>query len=174
MPSNRMLAKKNQFIYLFKIPHIPLMPDDECEVCLFELVSTDAVRLEEFDFFSSFPFSSTRWCFSTFVRRGRRGTSTEELGKSDSDELALDFCMRSRLHTRWMRREASLPFPFSRLRLLLAVVPDDDFDSVLFVAIVPRFMRVVIKVDEEAVAFVDVVRGKLSIDDCDDAKLEIT
>ena len=46
-----------------------------------------------------------------------------------------------------MRLEASLPFPFSRLRLL-AVVADEDFDSVLFVTTVPRFMRVVIKDDE--------------------------
>lgn len=143
-----------------KIFHIPLMPI--VEVCLFD--STVTVRLD--DFFSSFPFSSLRWCFTTLVRRGRRGASTEEFGKSDSDELAFDFCIRSRLHTRWMRLEASLPFPFSRFRLLAV----EDFDSVLLVAIVPRFMRVVISDDEADETFEVVVRGKLSIDDCDEAK----
>lgn len=123
--------------------------------CLFE--STATVRL---DFFSSFPFSSPRWCFTTFVLLGRRGASTEEFGKSDSDELAFDFCIRSRLHTRWIRLEASLPFPFC-FRLLAV----EDFDSLLLVAIVPRFMRVVIS-DEDADETFDVaVRGKLSTDD---------
>lgn len=140
---------------------IPLMPVVECEVSRFG--STATVRL---DFFSSFPFSSPRWCFTTFVLLGRRGVSTEEFGKSDSDELAFDFCIRSRLHTRWMRLEASLPFPFSRLRVLAV----EDFDSLLLVAIVPRFMRVVISDDEADETFDAAVRGKLSMDDCDDAK----
>lgn len=43
---------------------------------------------------------------------------------------------------------------------------DDDFDSLLLVATVPRIMRVVIS-DVEAI--LEVVRGMLSIDDCDEA-----
>lgn len=65
-----------------------------------------------------------------------------------------------------MRLEASLPFPFSRLRVLAV----EDFDSLLLVAIVPRFMRVVISDDEADETFDAAVRGKLSMDDCDDAK----
>jgi hypothetical protein len=52
-------------------------------------------------------------------------------------------------------------------------VADDDFDSLLLVATVPRIMRVVINDVEvavvEAVAILEVVRGMLSIDDCDEA-----
>lgn len=66
-----------------------------------------------------------------------------------------------------MRLEASLPFPFSRLRLLAV----EDFDSLLLVATVPRFMRVVISDDEFEETFEEAAtRGKLSTDDCDDAK----
>lgn len=72
-----------------------------------------------------------------------------------------------------MRFEPSLPFPFSRLRH-----DDDDFvdeivvDAVDSPLLVVRLVRVVTDGDAVVVVTVDVIlelRGKLSIDDCDDA-----
>jgi hypothetical protein len=116
-------------------------------------------------FFSSFAFSSL--CLTILVRRGLRGASADELGKS-SDELAFDWCMRSRLLTRWMRCfDPSLLAPFS-LRFRLAEDFVDAVDSLLLVVV----RRVRLAPDDSDENFVVAVRGMLSIDDCDEAALE--
>lgn len=71
-----------------------------------------------------------------------------------------------------MRFEPSLPFPFSRLRH-----DDDDFvdeivvDAVDSPLLAVRLVRVVTDDDAVVVVAADILelRGKLSIDDCDDA-----
>lgn len=114
-----------------------------------------------------FPFSSLD--LTIFVRRGRRGASIDELGRS-SDELALDCCIRSRLLTRIMRCFVpSLLMPFSRLlRLdedLLLDTVDDSLLTRLRLTFGADVVDDVVGADDVTLEFL----GRLSIDDCDDA-----
>jgi hypothetical protein len=146
---------------------LPLLTDP-CSG-LDDLLTLDSVvpfrvnRLD--DFFSSFAFSSL--CLTILVRRGLRGASADEFGRS-SDELAFDWCILSRLLTRWIRCfEASLLVPFSRFLLEVDFVDDkvaDAVDSPLFEVVF--FVRLAVDDDKDETF---VVRGMLSIDDCDDA-----
>jgi hypothetical protein len=149
-----------------------LLTDAAAPCSVFFLETLLLVSTARLDFFSSFlPFSSR--CFNSLVRLGRLGVSIDEFGKSDSEELALDLCILSRLHTRWIRFEPSLPFPFSRLRL--EAVVDDEIvveavDAAVDSPFFTRFVRVVTTAaaaDEEDEIFE--LRGKLSRDDCDEA-----